>query len=500
MKSPALTVLVPTFNRPAFLRSALASIQQQSFEDFEAIVLNDGGPSVAGVVGSLRDNRIVTADFPVNRGKAAILNDGLQQARGRYIAYLDDDDEYLADHLQTLFEALQMHHEYRWAYADTLIRYHREDSPSREAVFTEIENEAGVNFPMLYWENYINHKNSLHEKNLALEVGGYDPAARFYIDWEIFLKMAAVTTPLHVRRVTSVYYRPMFATGNKTFQAHAHAATTEKRVDEVRRNCMPDTESGSLVSLILANGQNPPAIEATVNAALSNSHFRPLEFVLPDSEGLDILKQRLDASGIRWQVRRGDECSESRVANEMAANAKGDILGFLRPGAIPLPGWIQAGIRELERSTCGIAGSLDLDSTGTGVCHAGIRISENGAPSFPGEGMLSTHLAFGQNRSFEATAANSMFIHRGVFEQAGGFDTTLPDVAAQVDLSLKVAAAGHENLCVTRSITCQSRFGPIVPSALLPSLHQYYGVWRSRFSYKPMDLPGQEYSLMKFPT
>jgi hypothetical protein len=244
--------------------------------------------------------------------------------------------------------------------------------------------------------------------------------------------------------------------------------------------------------LILAFGQNPPAIEATVDAALANSHLRTLEFVLPDTGGLDFLKQRLDAGGIRWQVAGSDGRSESRAANEMAAKAKGDILGFLRPGAIPLPGWIQAGIRELVRGVCGIAGSLDLDSTGIRVCHAGVRLSQDGTPSFPGEGMLSTHPIFRQNCSFKATAANTMFIRRGVFEQAGGFDTTLPDVAARVDLSLKVAATGRENLCVTRSVTCQSRFGPTVPSALLPSLHQYSAAWRRRSSDKSMDLPGQD--------
>ena len=99
---PKVTVLTPTFNRPDTLAAALRSVAAQELTDWELIVINDGGTDVTGVVAALGDDRVRLISAPENRGKAACLNDGLRQARGDYIAYLDDDDVWYPDHLERL--------------------------------------------------------------------------------------------------------------------------------------------------------------------------------------------------------------------------------------------------------------------------------------------------------------------------------------------------------------------------------------------------------------
>jgi len=95
---PLVSVLVPTFNRRRYLKEALAGLLGQTYGQFEAIVVNDGGEPVADVVERFADPRLVLIERRENRGKAASLNQALALASGKYVAYLDDDDLYYPQH------------------------------------------------------------------------------------------------------------------------------------------------------------------------------------------------------------------------------------------------------------------------------------------------------------------------------------------------------------------------------------------------------------------
>ncbi len=102
------SVILTTYNRPQLLKDALDSIAHQSFKDLDVILVNDNGDPV--------ESLLAEYDFPVtyirqgrNRGPAAARNTALHVARGRYVVYLDDDDLYLPDHLETLAKALDTH-------------------------------------------------------------------------------------------------------------------------------------------------------------------------------------------------------------------------------------------------------------------------------------------------------------------------------------------------------------------------------------------------------
>ena len=107
--APKVSVIVPTHNRPDRLEETLRSILAQTLQDAEIIVVNDNGIDVGHVVARCRGGmEIVHLRHNANRGLAAARNTGLRHARGRYIAYLDDDDIFLPDHLQTLADFLRI--------------------------------------------------------------------------------------------------------------------------------------------------------------------------------------------------------------------------------------------------------------------------------------------------------------------------------------------------------------------------------------------------------
>jgi glycosyltransferase involved in cell wall biosynthesis len=106
-KQPLVSVIVPTFNRPEMLMETLASIDAQAYGPIEILVINDGGSDVEPLLGKLNHHRkIIHLKHDTNRGLPAARNTGIKAASGEYIAYVDDDDVYYPDHIETLVSFL----------------------------------------------------------------------------------------------------------------------------------------------------------------------------------------------------------------------------------------------------------------------------------------------------------------------------------------------------------------------------------------------------------
>jgi glycosyltransferase involved in cell wall biosynthesis len=98
---PAVSVIIPTYNRAEFLRLAITSVLNQTFQDFEIIVIDDASKDhTHEVVSNFHDKRIKYIRHEVNKRVAAARNTGLLNFSGNYIAFLDDDDEWLPGKLQ----------------------------------------------------------------------------------------------------------------------------------------------------------------------------------------------------------------------------------------------------------------------------------------------------------------------------------------------------------------------------------------------------------------
>ena len=109
---PMVSVIVPTLNRPAELGQALTSIAAQrgiDLPEVEVIVVNDGGATIDAVIAAARERCLPVTQVmhPLRRGLPSARNTGLDRARGRYVAFLDDDDVFLSDHLATALSGLE---------------------------------------------------------------------------------------------------------------------------------------------------------------------------------------------------------------------------------------------------------------------------------------------------------------------------------------------------------------------------------------------------------
>jgi len=100
-----VTVIIPTFNRQEFLKFAVESVLRQTFQDFEIIIVDDS--SVNDVRVTARDQRIRYLRHERNMGEAHARNTGVKNAKTDYIAFLDDDDEWVPNKLAVQVERLE---------------------------------------------------------------------------------------------------------------------------------------------------------------------------------------------------------------------------------------------------------------------------------------------------------------------------------------------------------------------------------------------------------
>lgn len=106
---PAVSVIIPTYNRATLLYDAINSVFAQSYTNFELIVVDDGSTdNTDAIIKAFKEERLIYVRQE-NKGRSAARNKALALARGRYIAFLDSDDLYLPDKLKRQVSYMDAH-------------------------------------------------------------------------------------------------------------------------------------------------------------------------------------------------------------------------------------------------------------------------------------------------------------------------------------------------------------------------------------------------------
>ena len=107
MSNPLVSVIIPTYNRAQLLPRAINSVLNQTYHNFELLIVDDGSTdNTEGVVKSFDDNRIIYHKHKKNKGVLAACNTGWDLTKGKYNCALGDDDELLPEALETAVNKL----------------------------------------------------------------------------------------------------------------------------------------------------------------------------------------------------------------------------------------------------------------------------------------------------------------------------------------------------------------------------------------------------------
>lgn len=194
MPQPAISVAMSVYNGERFLAPAIESILQQTFGDFEFLILDDGSSDATpGIIAEYadRDPRI----RPIvreNRGLVASLNQLIEEARAPIVARMDADDVSRPERFAKQVAFLHTHPDYGvvgcWTEDidenDARYSLKGNDHPTDHTGFVEaIEN----GWPL------ICHPAAMFRRNVVLAVGGYHGAFRHCEDYDLWLRLATVT-------------------------------------------------------------------------------------------------------------------------------------------------------------------------------------------------------------------------------------------------------------------------------------------------------------------
>ncbi|MDP3027962.1 MAG: glycosyltransferase [Deltaproteobacteria bacterium] len=221
---PLVSVIVPTYNRPAMLVETLRSILNQTYSNHEIIVVNDAGADVENVVTFLNQSgRMTYVRHGRNLGLAAARNTGIKIAKGKYIAYLDDDDLYYPDHLETLVHFLEGN-DYKVAYTDAY-RAHQKKVNGRYAVVKQdVPYSFDFDYDRILVENFVPVLCFMHEKSCLDEAGLFDEELTTLEDWHLWIRMSRKFKFAHIPKVTCEF----------SWREDGTTMTGEKKMDFLR--------------------------------------------------------------------------------------------------------------------------------------------------------------------------------------------------------------------------------------------------------------------------
>jgi len=359
---PMVTVLVPTFNRRQYLAEALTSAVRQSYRNLQIIVINDGGEDVSDIVNSFGDERLIFIDRKENRGKAFSLNEALLRAEGKYVAYLDDDDLYYPNHIETMVNALENNSDFQVAYSD-LYKVYCKVCPdgSRKVLSKVVEISRDFDrFFMLYY-NHVLHVSLIHRRDLLEKTGLYNENLKILIDWDMTRRLVFFSDFYHVPKITGEFYQPEGDCDRISVQWRKNEKEYTRNILTIRttRPAKPWTKLGDMSIIFTTDRLNKQA--GTTLGSIWQRTFYPYEVYLPLPTA-DFAKLDTDMPNI-IPVLVNPLSSQAERIDTALARCEGEYIAIVPSGFPIREFWVEDSLHALVNSSVNKEGFELEDST-----------------------------------------------------------------------------------------------------------------------------------------
>ena len=185
-----VSVIVPTYNRAHMIAEAIDSVLNQTFKDFELIVVdNYSSDNTESVVKSYNDNRIRYFKNQNNGLVSINRNYGIEKSYGEYIAFLDDDDLWLPEKLEKQVELLDLNNGLGLVYSDSYV-IDRNGNLREHTYFYGRKPVAGNALNELLQNNPIPLLTIVVKKEALNKVGVFNPRYKIAQDYDLWLRIA----------------------------------------------------------------------------------------------------------------------------------------------------------------------------------------------------------------------------------------------------------------------------------------------------------------------
>lgn len=471
--TPRFSIVTPVYETPVdVLRSMLASVHDQTFADWEHVLVDDASPSpqVRAVLdkAAKSDRRIRVIHRASNGGIVAASNDALAAARGEFVALLDHDDELSPEALARVDAAIAADDEVDYVYTD-------EDKIDRAGRHWGAFFKPDWSPERFRTQMYTCHLSVLR-RALVDEVGGFDADFEGSQDWDLVLKVTERAR--QVAHVPEVLYhwraletstaggdqaKPWaYEAGRRAIQAHCERigfpAQVEQDTDDPGvYHLRPALARRPPVSIVLPTGGHRREVRTErivlvthcVRSIVETSTYPDYEIVcvVDASTPRETLDELREIGGDRVRLVDYDRpFSFSAKINMGAIRADGEQLLLLNDDMeIVTPDWIERLVMYADRPDIGVVGCRLRYEDGR-LQHAGVMFN-NGRPGHLYRGFAGGFTGYFNNvllaQNYLAVTGACLMTPKDVFDEVGGLSATLPINFNDIDYCLKVWASGR---------------------------------------------------------
>jgi len=470
-ETPIISVIVPTHNRPDMLKETIQSILDQTFQNFEIIVVNDAGRDVSTVVKAFNSPKISYLSHETNKGLAGARNTGIKAARGKYIAYLDDDDIFYPEHLETLVTFLQKSGE-SVAYTDA---YRAHQIVQKDGTYAITERDVPYSFDFNFKDiligNYIPVTCFMHDIKCIHEAGYFDESLHSHEDWDLWIRMSQKFPFHHIKKLTCEFRWREDGTSMTSSKEPEFISTQEKIYIKYQHisSKLPDVARAQRRELY--NRKKNAGVTVPVNCSIIIPVFNQVaytkqclemlyantpedlsfEVIIVDNASSDETAEFLNTATRQYRnlrvIHNNENLLFAKACNQGAQAAGGEYLVFLNNDTEPLPGWLDHGLARLKSDPAiGGVGSKLLYPDGT-IQHCGIEfIARSGQkPPWPKHRFLyaaadDPRVNIAEKVSMVTGAC--LFISKELFHAICGFSPDYGMYFEDIDLCMKIYKMG----------------------------------------------------------
>lgn len=211
--NPLVSVIIPSYNHDRFVADCIQSVLNQSFQDFEIVITDDGSSDkTVDVIRSFTDPRIRLFVHERNQGASIASNRCIANARGKYVAMLSSDDIWYPEKLETQVDFMEQHPEYAVVFGK--VEWINEDNQSltRENFpnfdIFDVENRSRFEWLQHFFKvgNCLCHPCSLVRKNIYAEVGMLNPALASIPDFDLWIRIC-LKHDIHIQDKRLIKFR-----------------------------------------------------------------------------------------------------------------------------------------------------------------------------------------------------------------------------------------------------------------------------------------------------
>ncbi|MEK7173790.1 MAG: glycosyltransferase family 2 protein [Patescibacteria group bacterium] len=236
--NPKVSIIMPTMNRAHLLHRSIDSVLSQSLRDYEFIIIDDGSTdNTKQIVEEYikRDPRIRYIRYEKNQGIPTVRNRGIAEARGDYVAWQDDDDEWLPGKLEKTVKKLdELPKEYGIVYHAFL----RVQPNGKKMLFPPkwVEPKEGDLYKIFLKKNFLNPQAMIFRSEVLKNNGGLDPRYLVLGEYGWYPKLAKRYKFGYVSEVLlHVYYTPGSNSQNNTANANARLMFMKDNWEDLKR-------------------------------------------------------------------------------------------------------------------------------------------------------------------------------------------------------------------------------------------------------------------------